>query len=270
MSKDSIQTKTEIDKDVNQIVDDMTLFDDDLMTLVFNKNIPATELILRIIMGRNIRVIRVDAQEEMRSPVVDGRDITLDILAIDEDGEEIDIEVQGNSEGSHVRRARFHSAVLDSRMLKEGDPFKILKDSYVIFIYKHDKFSAGLPIYRSDRVVLETGKPMNDGSHIIYVNGSYKGDDEIGKLMHDFNAKSSKDMNYKVLAEGLHHFKETKEGRDSMCEAVEKYAEKKAGEKLVNSVQALMESMKLTLEQALDTLKIQDEDRTYIIQQLQK
>ena len=109
MSKDSIQTKTEIDKDVNQIVDDMTLFDDDLMTLVFNKNIPATELILRIIMGRNIRVIRVDAQEEMRSPVVDGRDITLDILAIDEDGEEIDIEVQGNSEGSHVRRARFHS-----------------------------------------------------------------------------------------------------------------------------------------------------------------
>ena len=142
MSKDSIQTKTEIDKDVNQIVDDMTLFDDDLMTLVFNKNIPATELILRIIMGRNIRVIRVDAQEEMRSPVIDGRDITLDILAIDEDGEEIDIEVQGNSEGSHVRRARFHSAVLDSRMLKEGDPFKILKDSYIIFIYKHDKFSA--------------------------------------------------------------------------------------------------------------------------------
>lgn len=270
MSKDLIQTKTEIDKDVNQIVDDMTLFDDDLMTLVFNKNIPATELILRIIMGRKIRVIRVDAQEEMRSPVVDGRDITLDILAIDEDGEEIDIEVQGNSEGSHVRRARFHSAVLDSRMLKEGDPFKILKDSYVIFIYKHDKFSAGLPIYRSDRVVLETGKPMNDGSHIIYVNGSYKGDDEIGRLMHDFNAKSSKDMNYKELAEGLHHFKETKEGRDSMCEAVEKYAEKKAEQTSINHVRALMDSMKMTLEQALNALNIQEEDRSVIIQQLQK
>ena len=102
------------------------------------------------------------------------------------------------------------------------------------------------------------------------LNGSYKGDDEIGKLMHDFNAKSSKDMNYKELAEGLHHFKETREGRDSMCEAVQNYAEKYAEKKLVNSVQALMESMKLTLEQALDTLKIQDEDRTYIIQQLQK
>ena len=221
MSKDLIQTKTEIDKDVNQIVDDMTLFDDDLMTLVFNKNIPATELILRIIMGRKIRVIRVDAQEEMRSPVVDGRDITLDILAIDEDGEEIDIEVQGNSEGSHVRRARFHSAVLDSRMLKEGDPFKILKDSYVIFIYKHDKFSAGLPIYRSDRVVLETGKPMNDGSHIIYVNGRYRGDDAIGRLMHDFSCSDPDDMHDGPLAERVRYLKRDSEGASGMSQILE-------------------------------------------------
>lgn len=40
----------------------------------------------------------------------------------------------------HLRRARFHSSMLDSRMLNEGQEFKELKDSYVIFIYKHDKF----------------------------------------------------------------------------------------------------------------------------------
>ena len=148
MAEEDSRISNQNEAKVKKIIDDLTLFDDDLMTLVFNKNIPATELILKIILGRNIRVITADAQEEMRSPIVGGRDITLDIHAIDENGEEIDIEVQGSSEGAHVRRARFHSGVMDSRMLKETDLFKILKDSYVIFIYKHDKFGKGLPVYR--------------------------------------------------------------------------------------------------------------------------
>lgn len=28
---------------------------------------------------------------------------------------------------------------------------------------------------------------FGDGSHILYVNGKYRGNDEIGKLMHDFS-----------------------------------------------------------------------------------
>lgn len=262
---------------VKKIIDDLTLFDDDLMTLVFNKNIPATELILKIILGRNIRVITADAQEEMRSPIVGGRDITLDIHAIDENGEEIDIEVQGSSEGAHVRRARFHSGVMDSRMLKATDLFKILKDSYVIFIYKHDKFGKGLPVYRIERVIKETGDDFNDGSHIVYVNGNYRGDDAIGKLMEDFRATSSIGMNYKELADGVHHFKETEEGRDIMCESVKKYAEEYAVEyaeeyaanSKVELVKNLMKNMKLTLEQALNATGITGKERAMITKQLQ-
>lgn len=45
---------------VEQIVDDMDLFDDDLMSMVFDGNIEATELLLRIILKRNdIMVISV-------------------------------------------------------------------------------------------------------------------------------------------------------------------------------------------------------------------
>ena len=217
----------------------------------------------------NIRVITADAQEEMRSPIVGGRDITLDIHAIDENGEEIDIEVQGSSEGAHVRRARFHSGVMDSRMLKETDPFKILKDSYVIFIYKHDKFGKGLPVYRVERVIKETGEDFNDGSHIVYVNGNYRGDDAIGKLMEDFRATSSTGMNYKELADGVHHFKETEEGRDIMCESVKKYAEEYAADSKVEMVKNLMKNMKLTLEQALNATGITGKERAMITKQLQ-
>ncbi len=257
-----------------QIIDNLDLFDDDLMTLVFKNNLPATELILNIILERNITVISVETQEAMRSPEIGGRDVTLDVHAIDADGTEIDIEVQGNSEGAHVRRTRFHSAVMDSRMLKEGNPFKVLRDSYVIFIYKHDKFNMGLPLYHIDRTVLESGKPFNDGSHIIYVNGNYKGDNAIGKMISDFHAKVSENMNYKLLADGIHHFKETKEGRDNVSEKVQKYAEEYAEEynanKDIEKVKSVMEKLKYSLEETFDLLNITGDEKKYISSRLQK
>ena len=93
-------------------------------------------------------------------------------------------------------------------MLKSGQKFRELKDSYVIFIYKHDKFRRGLPLYHIKRYVEETGNEFRDGSNIIYVNGAYKGDDEIGRMLHDFRSKNSKDIYNKELAEGVRHYKE--------------------------------------------------------------
>ena len=214
--------------------------------------------------------------------------------AIDVNGEEIDIEVQGNSEGAHIRRARYHSSMVDSRILKEGQAFKELKDSYVIFIYKHDKFRKGLPLYHIDRYVRETNELFEDGSHIIYVNGNYKGDDEIGKLMEDFHQQDPDNMYYDALAQGVKHFKETEKGRDQMCEAVENYAKeyakrhaeeyakeyaKRHAEEYAKEyeikgkiaiVQNVMESMGVSLEQALDISKIQGEERQLIVEELQK
>ncbi len=143
---------------------------------------------------------------------MDGRCITLDVHAVDSQGKEIDIEVQGDEKGAVVERARYHSSMVDARMLKAGQDFVEIKDSYVIFIYRKDKFNEGLPVYHIDRYVRETAKPFEDGSHIIYVNGSYKGNDEIAQLMEDFNQKQSENMHYKALADGVKHFKENGKG----------------------------------------------------------
>ena len=81
-------------------------------------------------------------------------------------------------------------------------------------------------------------------------------------------------MYYDALAQGVKHFKETEKGRDQMCEAVEKYARNYADKKVMKSqvtnVQNLMENMKLTLEQALDAMGIQGDERVLITEQLQK
>ena len=41
-------------------------------------------------------------------------------------------------------------------------------------------------MHHIERTDKETGAPFNDQEHIIYVNGSYIGDDPIGWLMSDF------------------------------------------------------------------------------------
>lgn len=208
---------------INRLIDKMTLFDDNLMSLVFGQNIEATEQLLHIIMERNIKVVSVEGQDEFKNPIIGGRCITLDIHAIDINGRHIDIEVQVNSEGGHVRRARFHSSMTDARMLSEGQDFKELKDSYVIFIYDHDKFRKGLPFYHIQRRVDETGESFGDGSHIIYVNGRYNGNDEIGHLMQDFHQCKPEQIKNKILSNAVAYYKE-KEGRGVMSDAVRKYA----------------------------------------------
>jgi membrane protein involved in colicin uptake len=121
--------------------------------------------------------------------------------------------------------------MVDVNMLKGGKDYKKLRDSYVIFITKNDYFKRELPLYRVERAVCETGEKFGDGSHIIYVNGSYKGDDAIGKLVHDFRCRKADDMYYRQLADGVRYYKESEGGKGKMCEAVERYAEKKAEER---------------------------------------
>ena len=253
---------------VEQIVDGMSLFDDDLMSMVFDGNIEATELLLKIILKKDdIQAVSVVGQRELQSPVVGGRDIRLDILAKDSTGKHYNVEVQKKPEGAHIRRARFNSSMMDSRMLKAGQEFSELQDSYMVFITQTDIFKRGIPIYTINRHFEETNELFDDGSHIVYVNGNYKGDDTIGRLMHDFGCKEARDMYYPELAKGVRHFKE-EGGRERMCEAVEKYAENVRLNSLLESIRNLMENMKLGAEQAMNVLGIEEQDREILQKRL--
>ena len=108
-------------------------------------------------------------------------------------------------------------------MLGEGQEFKEIKDSYVIFIYDHDKFRKGLPFYHIQRRVDETGEVFGDGSHIIYVNGRYEGNDDIGRMMKDFHQCRPEQIESETLSKAVAYYKE-KEGRGAMSEAVRQYA----------------------------------------------
>ena len=244
-------------KQIDRTIDELTLFDDDLMARVFANNVSATELLLRVILeDDSIKVISSKGQQEFIG-IVGSRTISVDIHAVDGSGREFDVEVQRNTDGTHVRRARYHSSMVDTHMLKEKQKFKDLLDSYVIFICENDKFGKKFPIYHVDRVVRETQRLFEDGSHIIYVNGKYDGDDAIGKLVHDFKCKDSKDMHYKELADSMRHYKETREGRESMCEAFEKLAAEFA--KDVNKEWLLEQAREMAKEQVKELVAEKEE-----------
>ena len=212
-------TKQQHQKDLERIKG-FRLMDDEFMSKVFDGEIAATELILRIILeDENINVQEVTAQYEIKN--LQGRSIRLDIKAIDGNGRIFDVEIQRADKGAVAERARFNSSIIDANQLKKKQTYTDLKDNFVIFFTENDVLGDDLPIYHVERVIQETGKPFNDGEHIIYVNGAYRADTPLGKLVHDFNCTEAKDMYYKELADRVRYFKETEKGVESMCRTME-------------------------------------------------
>ena len=238
-------------KGILKAIAELSLLDDNLMTLVFDRNIEATELLLNVILQRNdLKVLEVVGQREYKNPMSGGRSITIDIYAVDGNGKVYDVEVQHAPEGADPHRARFHSSMVDTKMLKAGQKFKEIHDSYVIFITASDVMGAGRALYHVNRVIEETGTYFGDGSHIIYVNGSYKDDnDPVGRLMHDFRCLSSADMFYPVLARAVEYFKETEGGREVVCQIFEDLAEKWVIEEKKESARRMIASGKPTEEE---------------------
>lgn len=125
-------------------------------------------------------------------------------------------------------------------------------------------------LYHIERTVQETGGLFGDGSHIIYVNGSYKNDSEaIGRLMHDFRCTDADDMFYAELAKHVRHFKETEGGMERMSKAMEERVDRERKEERIKIsfelIKNLMEAMKMTAEQAMEILKIPDDDKAILV-----
>ena len=76
-------------------------------------------------------------------------------------------------------------------------------------------------------------QPFGDGAHILYVNGEYRDDSAIGKLMHDLHCKKADEMHSPILAKRVYELKETQKGVELMCHEMEKiYSEgMESGEK---------------------------------------
>lgn len=180
-----------------------TLMDDPFAMEFFRDNIPCTQKMLRVIMDRDDLVVRNVKVQYVMKAADDSRYVRLDIYAVDSDNRHYDVEIQVGPEGALPQRARYNSAMIDVNILKTGENYSVLKEreSIVIFITERDVLGEDEPIYVIDRVIKKSGKPFNDGSHIVYVNASHQDlTTALGRLMHDFHCVKPEEMTDSVFA----------------------------------------------------------------------
>ena len=259
--------------------------DDDFMRCIFRDNLPLAQLVLRILTGKpDLLVTGLSTQKDLKR-LVGARSVCLDAYAEDANGKKYDLEIQRSDAGAGAKRARYHASAMDIENLDAGQDFVELPETYVIFITETDVIGGGKPCYRIERVNLDLGEAFQDGTHILYINGENREDTPLGKLMHDFSCRNPEEMHYELLRAVSKYYKETQEGVEYMCRAFEETRKEgfergiqqglqrglqqgiqqglQQGEESarISGIRSLMETLRLTEQQAMDALRIPPEER---------
>ena len=197
------------------------LMDDDFMSKCLENAPECIELMLRIILGKkDLKVVKSQTEYPIKS--LQGRGVRFDVFARDSKGREYDIEIQRADKGADPKRARYNSALMDANALKSGEDFGELRDTYVVIIAENDVMKRGRELYSYLRIEEQSGDRLNDGTHIIYVNGATRSETEIGMLVHDLLCRDAAKMHFKLLRKRVGQFKNSEEGRRYMCKAMER------------------------------------------------
>mgnify|MGYP005796814199 CR=1 FL=1 len=96
--------------------------------------------------------------------------IRLDVLAVDEQGNHYDIEIQVKNEHNVPQRAKFYHSMMTNRMLEQGENYQKVKATYVIFVCMfnvntEEALSHFEMINRNN-----LSEKLNDGTHTILLN----------------------------------------------------------------------------------------------------
>ena len=222
-------------------VQKLRLIDDELMSIVFSGDKKVTQFLIRILLNRNDLIVKKSMTQVQKSNLF-GRSVRLDIVAEDIFKQQYNIEIQRDGAGAGGKRIRYHQAMLDSHTLKKGDDFNKLPTLYIIFILEHDIFKQGKPIYFVNKTLNikdEDGEYLlfDDACNIMYVNGDYRGDNSLGKLMHDFSTPNADEMYYNELARKVRFHKQDERGIEMASKIVEEYGDQRAAEALKLGIQ---------------------------------
>ena len=144
---------------------------------------------------------------------------------------------------------------------RRGQDFEDLPITYTIFITENDIFGQDIPIYAIERMNMQTGQPFDDGEHILYVNGAFRDDSDIGRLMHDFGCSDPDDMYFQPLADRARYYKETPEGVSAMCKAMDDLRKETRIEAYTTAIKNIMEMFHVDADKAMDTMKIPMSER---------
>lgn len=140
-------------------------------------------VVLECLLQRPVSELKeVQTQREIKF-VADGKPIRLDVYNVDTEGNVYDAEMENlnhRSVESHQlpKRSRYYQASIDTDYMDEGDSYRKLPDSNVMFICTFDPFGLGLSQYTFYETCEEDHElKLNDGTIKIFYNCTYVGED---------------------------------------------------------------------------------------------
>ena len=138
------------------------LLDDDFLTKCFEGDPKYIQLVLRIVLEMP-DLVAVDVRTQVFVENLLNRSVRLDILATDSTVRKINVEIQRSDKGAGRKRARYNSSMMDANLLRKGEKFDELPETYVVFITEHDVIGKGRTLYHISRYIFDTNESFNDG-----------------------------------------------------------------------------------------------------------
>lgn len=130
--------------------ENLTLANNFIFYKVMRSHPEACKHLLEILLNIQIESLNMTSEETIYVDY-EAKSIRLDVFVKDSD-RVYDIEVQVVNTRELPERARYYQGVMDIDMLKSGETYKKLKDSYVIFLCFEDIFRKGLPVYNFENM----------------------------------------------------------------------------------------------------------------------
>ena len=240
----------------------------------------ACEEIISTVLNFPVKVLSVIPESTITN--LQGRGVRLDALAevvavkaellqdcpIGKPGAKVNIEVQRADDDDHQRRVRYNASVITANETPKGADFKDVADVVAIFISEFDVFGEGEAYYHIKRVIEKSGTEVFNGFSEYYVNAAVKDRStkelsDITDLMEIFVDNDRYDYEkFPKLSRRKDQLANTKEGQEVMSREIQRLMDEEKQQTLVQTIINLMDSMKWTVEQTMEAMKIPPEQRS--------
>ena len=150
---------------------DDLFFTDDFLFSKIMRNPEIAKGVVQNLLGIKVKKIEFVTSQYSIDELYNGKGIRLDAYLEDED-KIIDIEMQTVIKKDEGLRMRYYQSMMDIDHLNRGESFKVLKESYVVFICLDDPFGDGKPVYNFATKELDGSRILNDRIHKVIYNAS--------------------------------------------------------------------------------------------------
>lgn len=203
-------------------VEKLTFTDDGMFQAVMHDPMVCSKIVEHLL---SIKVDHIDYPELEKTiaPYYTSKGIRMDVYVKDS-SRVIDIEMQARSRKALGKRTRYYQSMIDIDSLMKGDDYSMLKESYIMFICKHDPFKDdkdkhyGLPRYTFKTICTENDEVnLNDKTvKVVYNASAYeKEEDEWVRrfLSYVYTGKTGEDDFSNYLSAKIEKIKQDDEFR---------------------------------------------------------